>query len=127
MLGIIHNAVVLLASSSSDSDSSAFGYIFLLSGFVFYAYVFLRYRNVNKRHHYETETEAEKLNLEKSDDRIKSLTNLSNSRMHGANNTVVRGSGGLSFSMDQLSTMTDKLNPLIEQFEKHSGGGDPKT
>lgn len=126
MLGTMHAAILLLARSSSGGSSSAFGLVFLLSGFVFYGYVYFRYRNVGKRHHYESETEATKLNLQQTDERIQSLTGLTNSRMSGANNTAVRGAGGLPFSMDQLGlgAMTDKLNPLIKQFDKRTGDGD---
>ena len=127
MLGIVQSALVLLASSSSNGGVGAIGYVFLLSGFVFYGYVYFRYRNVTKRHRHETETETTRLNLQQSDERIQSLTGLTNSKMSGANNTAVKGAGGLAFSMDQLSSVTGKLNPLIKQFEKYSGDGGPKT
>lgn len=126
MLGLLHATLGLLASSDSDSNLSVLGYVFLLSGFVFYGYVFFRYRNVGKRHHHETETETTRLNLQQTDERIQSLTGLSNSRIQGANNTQVRGAGGLGFSMGQLSAVTDKLNPLLKQFDKGSGGDDHK-
>ena len=127
MLGMIHAAAVLLADSSSNGNSSAFGYLFLLSGFVFYGYVFFRYRNAGKRHHYETETETKRLNLQEADERVQSLTGLSNSSMQGANNESVHGAGAFGFSMGQLSSMTEKLNPLLKQFDKHSGDIDPKA
>ncbi len=118
MLGMIHAATVLLAESSSEGNVAAFGYLFLLSGFVFYGYVFFRYRNVGKRHHHETETESTKLNLQQVDERVQSLTGLTNSKIHGANNDSVQGAGAMGFSLSQLSSMTDKLNPLLKQFDK---------
>lgn len=125
MLGMIH-AAVLLAKSSSSGSSSSFGYLFLLAGPVFYGYVFFRYRNVGKRHHHESETEATKLNLQQADDRVQSLTGLTNSRIQGANNDSVQGAGAMGFSMGQLGSITEKLNPLLKQFDKQSGEIDPR-
>lgn len=128
MLGMLHAALVVLASSSSeDGGFGAIGYVFLLSGFVFYGYVFFRYRNVTKRHRHETETEATRVNTQQTDEKVQSLTGLTSSRMSGANNTAVEGAGGLSFSMDQLGSVTDKFNPLMKQFEKYTGDRDAKS
>lgn len=84
-------AVRAVSGDSSDSGNDI-AYVFLLAGFVFYGLMFLRYRNVNKRHHYESETKAEMADVRAADTFSRSLTGLSNSRMHGANNTSVRGS-----------------------------------
>ncbi len=81
----------VLQASGSDDDSTGFGIFFLASGFVFYALVYFRYRNVNKRHKHESETEATMHNLREVDQKVKSLTGLSNSRMAGENGDEVRG------------------------------------
>lgn len=92
MLSFIVAALHVLASS--DEDSGNFALVLLLGGPAFFFYVFMRYRNVDKRHKHETETAAIKLDVKSYDEKIKSLTNLSNSRMFGANNTMVTGAAG---------------------------------
>lgn len=115
-----HLGLSLLAASDSDSSFGAIGLIFLLSGFVFYGYVYFRYRNVSKRHHYETETEATKLNVQTVDEKVRSLTGLSNAKMQGANNTAVQGAGGLPFSMDQLKGLGSQFGSVMGQIQKPS-------
>lgn len=120
VLALVHTGLVLLAESDSDSDFGAIGLLFLLSGFVFYGYVFLRYRNADKRHHYESETEATKLNLTRTDDKIKSMTGLTNAKMSGANNTAVDGAGGFPMSLNQLKGLTGQLNPLMQKIQQQA-------
>lgn len=114
---LIQLVPLLAASSSSESSGGAFGLIFLLSGFGFYAYVYFRYRNVSQRHHYETETEATKLNVQTVDEKVRTLTGLSNSSMQGANNTAVQGAGGLPLSMNQLKGLTGQLGSMMGQIQ----------
>lgn len=126
---MMNPAIDLLAwvtASSSSSDNSSFGLIFLTSGFVFYAAVFLRYRNVGKRHHYETETEAKKVGLTQVDEKIESLTGLRNARMTGANNTSLEGAGSSPLGFGDLTSMAEKLTPMIEKLEQSTGKG-PKN
>ncbi|QYH36342.1 hypothetical protein [Salinibacterium sp. M195] len=81
----------LIAASSSDEGSRGFGLVFLLSGFIFYAAIYLRYRNVDKRHKHESETESAMFNMQETNDFVVSKTGLTNSKIAGANNNVVRG------------------------------------
>ncbi|MEL0627066.1 hypothetical protein V6245_08930 [Salinibacterium amurskyense] len=81
----------VLAAGSSDDDSGGLGLVFLLSGFIFYSAIYLRYRNTDKRHSHESETEAAMVNLNETDNFIKSKKGLTNARMSGANNKAVRG------------------------------------
>lgn len=129
MQALAHLVLPLLAASDSDSSFGAIGLIFLLSGFVFYGYVYFRYRNVAKRHHYETETEATKLNVQTVDEKIRTLTGLSNANMQGANNTAVQGAGGMPFSMDQLKGLTGSLGSVMGQIQKQAAtqGTTPST
>lgn len=112
MLTSFHHALALVASQSSENNGGAFGLIFLLSGPVFYWVIYLKYRNVNQRHHYESETQATKLNVRTADDFVKSEKGLSNSKMHGANNTEVRGAGGLA----GMAGMAGGLAGMAGQF-----------
>ncbi len=120
MLALLHIGPSLLAASDSDGGFGAIGLIFLLSGFAFYGYVYFRYRNVAKRHHYETETEATKLNVQTVDEKIRTLTGLSNSKMQGANNTAVQGAGGMPFSMNQLKGLTGSFGSVMGQIQKQA-------
>lgn len=92
MLEISHVLDIVIQASSGDSDGGGkIGLLFLAAGFVFYGLMYIRYRNVDKRHHYESETKAEMRHLQQADVFAHSLRRLRNSRMHGANNTSVRG------------------------------------
>lgn len=120
MLALLHGGLSLLAASDSEGGFGAIGLVFLLSGFVFYAYVFFRYRNVAKRHHHETETAATKLNVQTVDEKIRTLTGLSNAKMSGANNTAVQGAGGMPFSMNQLKGLTSQFGSVMGQIQQQA-------
>jgi len=60
-----------------------------LAGFIFFAYYYYKYRNTDARHYHESETKSTMENVQKSDDFVRTLTGLTNSRMNGANNTRV--------------------------------------
>ncbi|MGB3412352.1 MAG: hypothetical protein WBA45_14285 [Microthrixaceae bacterium] len=83
---------VLANTDSSSGSWSLIGLIFFLSGFVFYGYVFFRYRNADKRFKHEERTHSIKTDLKTSDDLSRSLKDLRNANMHGANSHAVRGS-----------------------------------
>lgn len=122
MIGFAHLGLSLLAETDSESGFGAIGLVFLLSGFGFYAYVYLRYRNVSKRHRHETETEATQSNLVTVDEKIRTLTGLSNSTMSGANNTAVQGAGGLPLSMNQLKGLTGRFGSVLGQVQNRAAG-----
>ncbi|WP_141629900.1 growth/differentiation factor [Salinibacterium sp. PAMC 21357] len=81
----------IIAASSSDDGFGGFGLVFLLSGFIFYAVIYVRYRNVDKRHNHESETESAMFNMQEANDFVASKSGLTNSKIDGANNDVVRG------------------------------------
>lgn len=93
------NTVLELASiatasmniSTSGDGGNWFALLFLLSGPVYYFFMYSRYRNQNKRHHHEAETLAETANLQATDNRVKRVTGVSNSRIRGDNARDVSG------------------------------------
>ncbi|MBF0672556.1 MAG: growth/differentiation factor [Salinibacterium sp.] len=76
--------------SDEDDDGSILPLLLLLSGPAFAVFVYLRYRNTDKRHRHEVETHATLHDVRAVDTKVRSLSNLSNSRMKGANHTEVR-------------------------------------
>ena len=68
---------------------SEFFFLLALAGFVYFFGYYMKYRNSNARFAHERETKATMENVQKSDKLIRRLTGISNSRMTGANNTVV--------------------------------------
>ena len=78
----------ILAMLVLDFDLS---FIFLLSGFIYFFIMYSKYRNAGARHTYELETKKKISNLRKVDNFIRKKTGLSNSKMSGANNMVVKG------------------------------------
>jgi hypothetical protein len=77
--------------AESDSDWRAFGLVLLLAGPGFFWATYLRYRNTDKRHQHERETKAEIANVQATDQFVRSLKGLKNSRMSGENGRAVRG------------------------------------
>ena len=60
-------------------------------GFIFYWVKLSKYRNMNARHHHEAETKSTVNNLKKSDNLREHRKGLSNSRIAGQNDSVVKG------------------------------------
>lgn len=69
-----------------------YSWLFLTLGFIFYFIMYSRYRNKGARHKHELETKNTLSNLRRDDSYVTRRTGLSNSRMIGANNTMVNGS-----------------------------------
>ncbi len=72
----------------TDSDAR---WVLLLSGFAFYLLMYMRYRNSDARHDYENMTKHNVFNMSGKDVFIEHRRRLSNSTMHGANNTELKG------------------------------------
>lgn len=68
-----------------------YNWLFLTLGFIFYFIMYSRYRNKGARHKHELETKNTLFNLRRGDSYVTRRTGLSNSRMIGANNTMVNG------------------------------------
>ena len=69
-------------------------WLLLLLGVVFFAIMYMRYRNSGARHTYENETERSLSNVLAADEFIEHREGLRNSRIEGANNTDLHGTGG---------------------------------
>ena len=69
-------------------------WLLLLPGVVFFAIMYMRYRNSGARHTYEKETERSLSNVLAADEFIEHREGLRNSRIEGANNTDLHGTGG---------------------------------
>ncbi|WP_051196955.1 hypothetical protein [Jonesia quinghaiensis] len=84
-------ATVTMDIGTDGDGSNWLSMLFLLSGPAYYFFMYSRYRNQNKRHHHEAETLAETANLQASDNRVKRVTGVSNSRIRGDNARDVSG------------------------------------
>ena len=105
LISFLIEILAILGMISFDWDGD---WVFLFSGFVYFAIIYGKYRNQGARHHYEKETKRETSKLRQVDDFIKSEHGLSNSRIHGANNTKVNGSGMGNNIMTALQDATPK-------------------
>lgn len=77
-------------------------WLLLLPGVVFFAIMYMRYRNSGARHTYEKETERSLSNVLAADEFIEHREGLRNSRIEGANNTDLHGTGGGGSILDGL-------------------------
>ena len=77
-------------------------WLLLLPGVVFFAIMYMRYRNSGARHTYENETERSLSNVLAADEFIEHREGLRNSRIEGANNTDLHGTGGGGSILDGL-------------------------
>lgn len=77
-------------------------WLLLLLGVVFFAIMYMRYRNSGARHTYENETERSLSNVLAADEFIEHREGLRNSRIEGANNTDLHGTGGGGSILDGL-------------------------
>ena len=97
LISFLVEIIGIIAMLSIDFD---YNWILLFSGLAYFIYIYIRYRNSNARHNYETETKKKMTNLRKVDNLVARRTGLTNSRMQGANNTVING---------KSSTLTSKI------------------
>ena len=77
-------------------------WLLLLLGVVFFAIMYMRYRNSGARHTYENETQRSLSNVLATDEFIEHREGLRNSRIEGANNTDLHGTGGGGSILDGL-------------------------
>ena len=77
-------------------------WLLLLLGVVFFAIMYMRYRNSGARHTYENETQRSLSNVLAADEFIEHREGLRNSRIEGANNTDLHGTGGGGSILDGL-------------------------
>jgi hypothetical protein len=101
----------MLAAFFIDWDYSL---LFALSGIICFLIFFLQYRNVTARHKHEENTKAVLSNLRKSDIFVRSLRELSNPRMAGANNHRVSNHGTGAQLMGAL-TENNKVANIIKK------------
>ena len=85
-------ALIIIAGLLAGYYLGSMGFIIgIVAAFIFLFSKLSKYRNANARHTYEKETKNEITNLKENDSLIKRRTNLSNSRITGANNTTILG------------------------------------
>lgn len=93
----------LIAMLFTYSDDNNWPWLFLLSGVLYFLIIYGKYRNSGARHNHEKYTKTNMSNLVKSDKLVRREKRLSNSRMEGANNTMVNGSLNSSTAMNLLN------------------------
>lgn len=98
---ILVELIGILAMIFIDFD---YAWIFLTLGFIYYFMMYFKYRNSNARHNYEVETKTKVDNVRKVDKYIKDKTNLSNSKMSGANNLKRYGQSFTESIIDSFSS-----------------------
>lgn len=94
-----------------------YNWIFLLSGFVYFFVIFGKYRNQDARHKHELETNKKIENLRKTDKFVKQRVGLTNTKISGANNTVVSGQTFGSQILDQLTNESSKFEFLKDNID----------
>lgn len=92
----------ILAMLYVDSDYS---WLFLFVGLIYFLIMFNKYRNKDARHKYESETKKEMSNVKAKDALVEIRKGLTNSRIKGANNTIIR----------REDFTTKMLNEIVEQ------------
>ncbi len=98
-ISVLVEIIGILAMLLIDFD---YNWIFLLAGFIYFIFMYLKYRNSNARHTYEKETKTTISNLRNVDKLIKHETGLTNPKISGANNNVVKGESLGSAMLDSV-------------------------
>lgn len=87
-VSLIVEIIGVIAMALIDFD---YDWLFLLSGFIYFMFIYFRYRNSNARHKYETETKKQMRNVQQADNYIQRRNGLTNTKIKGVNNNVVKG------------------------------------
>lgn len=93
----------LIAMLFTYSDDNNWPWLFLLSGVLYFLIIYGKYRNSGARHNHEKDTKTNMSNLVKSDKLVRREKRLSDSKIKGANNTMVNGSLNSSTAMNFLN------------------------
>lgn len=105
----------ILAMVFIDFD---YNWIFLTLGIIYFLVMYARYRNSGARHNHETETKSNMSNLIKSDVYVTKRKGLKNSRMDGANNTVVNGQNAKRGFLDSITENNSIVNTINKTIDK---------
>ena len=105
----------ILAMVFIDFD---YNWIFLTLGIIYFLVMYARYRNSGARHNHETETKSNMSNLIKSDVYITQRKGLKNSKMDGANNTVVNGQNAKRGFLDSFTENNSIVNTINKTIDK---------
>lgn len=105
----------ILAMVFIDFD---YNWIFLTLGIIYFLVMYARYRNSSARHNHETETKSNMSNLIKSDVYVTKRKDLKNSRMDGANNTVVNGQNAKKGFLDSITENNSIVNTINKTINK---------
>ena len=93
----------LIAMLFTYNDDNNWPWLFLLSGVLYFLIIYGKYRNSGARHNHEKDTKTNMSNLVKSDKLVRREKRLSDSKIKGANNTMVNGSLNSSTAMNFLN------------------------
>lgn len=93
----------LIAMLFTYSDDNNWPWLFLLSGVLYFLIIYGKYRNSGARHNHEKDTKTNMSNLVKSDKLVRREKRLSDSKIKGANNTMVNGSLNSYTAMNLLN------------------------
>ena len=89
---LIEVVCFLVAFFVNKAKDWPWAYLLLASGLIYFFIIYNRYRNTSARHDYENVTKRKVLHMHKTDERVRHLTNLKNSRMDNANEDELKGS-----------------------------------
>ena len=92
-------------------------WILSLLGVIYFAIMFLRYRNLNARHHYETETKKNISNIRRQDRFIRSVRNLSSSKIQGDNNETISNASNAERLVNNLGDIGNNLGSVEDLKE----------
>ena len=102
----------IIAMMSIDFD---YNWLFLLSGIIYFLYIYTKYRNSNARHKYETETQKEVNNLRKVDTYVGHITGVTNSKIAGANNTIISSESATNKVLNSI-TENNSIVKMVNDF-----------
>ncbi len=90
-VSILIEFIGIVLAILTQNDRSIANWAFLLLGIIFYLVIHKRYSNFDARHYHESDTKSELNNISEFDEHVKTIFGVSNSKMRGANNNLVRG------------------------------------
>ena len=102
----------IIAMMSIDFD---YNWLFLLSGIIYFLFIYAKYRNSNARHKYETETQKEVNNLRKVDTYVGHITGVTNSKIAGANNTIISSESATNKVLNSI-TENNSIVKMVNDF-----------
>ena len=112
LLGFLATMITLFSSEARKDEY--WPWLFLLAGIIYYVIMYAKYRNQGARHTHEKETKHNISHLKSIDEFVKKEHGLSNSRIHGANNTSVSGISGNKKFIEELAEEAERRSKKSE-------------